>query len=123
MRIRELFENNKFDDLDYVKKSDDGNQLDFDLVEDLTFFMNNDDDLYRRHVYPSISKCVSSVNAKKKINPSIFKNAALEAYNTYIKKYPIRELPNSMESKLCEKVCDKMYEEFQKNYKEGKYKD
>ena len=44
MRIRELLENKFFKDLDFVKSTEKGRELDFDLIEDLTHFMNYDDD-------------------------------------------------------------------------------
>ena len=59
MRINELLEAKKFDDSDFVKDTEGNREIDYDLTEDLVFFMNNDDEVYRRHLYPSISKCLS----------------------------------------------------------------
>ena len=123
MRIRELLEGKHFNDLDFIKKNPEGNELDFDLVEDLTFFMNNDDETYRRHVYPSIAKCISQSKGKSKIDPNIFKTAALEGYKNYLKEFPMRELPDTLDSKLCEKVCEKLHDDFRKDFSDGKYKD
>lgn len=123
MRIIELLEGKHFNDADFVKRNPEGNELDYDLVEDLTFFMNNDDDTYRRHVYPSIAKCISQARGKEKTDPSIFKTAALEGYKNYLKEFPIRELPDSLDTKLCEKVCKKLHDDFKKHFTDGKYKD
>lgn len=123
MRITELLEGKQFNDLDFVKRDKDGHEIDFDLVEDLTFFMNNDDDTYRRHLYPSVAKCMSIAKTKKAINPIVFKTAALEGYKNYLKQYPIRELPDQLDNKLCEKVCEKLVDDFKKHHDEGKYKD
>jgi exoribonuclease II len=123
MRINELLEGKNFNDLDFVRQDGENTELDFDLVEDLAFFLHNDDNLYRRHVYPAIHKCVEGFNSGRKVNPLVFKQAALEGYNAYVKQFPIRELPDDLDEELCQKVCDKMYEDFCKHAEEGKYKD
>lgn len=123
MRIRELLEGKSFKDLEFVRKDGDETVLDYDLVEDLAFFLNNDDDIYRRFVYPAVHKCVESHGKKLKTSPEVFKQAAVEGYKEYIKKFPIRELPDSLEDDLCNEVCGKMHEDVYKDIGEGLYKD
>lgn len=123
MRINELLEGKNFDDLDFVKDDENGRELDFDLTEDIVFHMNNDDDTYRKHVYPSITKCLSIIKSKKKGNPDIFKDAVIESYKTYRKEYPLRELPDELDEKTLKEVCKKMYEEVLEQHADGKYKD
>lgn len=123
MRIKELLEGKNFRDMDFIKETDKGNEIDFDLVEDLAFFMHNDDDTYRRHVYPSISKCLDYTKHKKKTSPAFFKSAALESYKNYLKEYPIRELPDSLDEETCNKVCEKLHDEFKEHFSDGRYKD
>jgi hypothetical protein len=126
MRIRELLENNNrhFDDAKFVSKAENGeHKIDYDLVEDLTFFMHDDDDTYRRHVFPSVAKCLDRLEAKKTISPNIFAGAVKESYKNYIKKFPIRELPDDLDEQLFAEVCDKLHEDFKKHHAEGKYKD
>jgi hypothetical protein len=124
MRIRELLEGNKFNDLDFLEIDDSGHKkISFDIVEDLTFFMNNDDDVYRHLVYPSVSKCLAGIKANKKTSPSIFEKAVREAYTKYVASYPLRELPDEIDGGVCEQACKKMHEETCKNASEGQYKD
>lgn len=124
MRITELLEGKNFDDLQFVKHHEDGRrEVDYDLPDDLIFFMNNDDDVFRRIVYPSVAKCVDRIQSNQKTNPSLFTNAVRESYKNYIKKYPIRELPDDLDDELCKETCNKMHEEICKNHSEGKYKD
>jgi hypothetical protein len=123
MRIRELLEGKDFDDSEFVTPSDKGRELNFDLAEDLMHFMHNDDDIYRRLLYPKIAVCLDHTEAKKSINPKIFKSAVEESYKLYIRKFPIRELPDEIDSELCEQVCDKMRDEFDEHISDGKYKD
>jgi hypothetical protein len=123
MRIRELLENKFFKDLDFVKSTEKGRELDFDLVEDLVHFMNHDDDVYRRHVYPSIANCLDRANSKRSINSDVFKPAVESSYKLYVKKFPIRELPESLDDKTVNNICKKMQEDFKQHLADGKYKD
>lgn len=123
MRIRELLESKVFKDSDFVKHSGDKRELDYDLVEDLMYFMNHDDDVYRRHLFPAISKLIDAADSKRKLNANIFKPAVESSYKIYINKFPIRELPDSIEDKICEELCSKMHEEVSQHISDGKYKD
>jgi hypothetical protein len=123
MRIRELLEGKKFNDLDFVKQGEDGTGINYDLIEDLAFFMHNNDDIYRRHLFPSVEKCLQGVKSKKTVKPEIFKLAVEESYKNYIRKYPIRQLPTSLDEEMCLEVCKKLHDDFRKDYDDGKYKD
>lgn len=123
MRINELLEGKDFDDLEFVKDDEDGKKIDFDLVDDLVFHMNNDDDTYRKHVYPCVAKCLHAIKNKQKVNPAIFKSAATESYKSYLSEYPLRELPDELDTKTLKSVCKKMEEEVLKHHSDGKYKD
>jgi hypothetical protein len=102
---------------DRVSRDGDKSELNFDLAEDLVFFMNNDDDTYRRHVYPSIVRCI-----KGNASPSVFSDAVKESYKNYVRQYPIRELPDEIEDNICKETCEKMHEEVSKHITDGKYK-
>jgi hypothetical protein len=123
MRIQELLEGKKFDDLDFVTKENGKRSINFDLVEDLIHFMNQDDDVYRRHTYPAIANCLDKMSGKSKPNTKVFEPAVKESYKIYTRKYPIRELPDEIDSKMCEQVCSKIHEEVLKHISDGKYKE
>ena len=123
MRIRELLENKEFNDLDYIRRDGDKSELDYDLVEDLVHFLNNDDHVYRRFVYPALAKCLEDIKNKKKVSPGIFKIAAQEGYKSYVQKFPVNLLSDDLEEEVCTKVCKKMHEDLYKHVEEGKYKD
>lgn len=120
MRIKELLESQNFNERDFL---DEKQELAFDIAEDLSFFMNHDDETYRRHVYPSIIKCLNIIEQKKKPNPLLFKKAALESYKNYTKQFPIRQLPESLDDELVNEVCKQFYEEICKQVEEDKFKD
>jgi hypothetical protein len=123
MRLRELLEGTYFDEKHFVKQSENGRELDFDLNDDLIHFMHNDDHAYRRFVYPVIAKCVDSIDNKKKISSDLFEPAIKECYKLYVKKFPIRELPDSLDEETLHQVCDQLKEEFIEHHSDGKYKD
>jgi hypothetical protein len=123
MRIRELLEGKKFNDLDFVKKDGDKTDIDYDLTEDLVFYMNNDDDVYRRVVYPSVVTCTDRLESNRKTNPSIFTNAVKESYKQYLKKFPMRQLPLDIDEEVCKEACEKMHEEICQHHGDSNLKD
>jgi hypothetical protein len=123
MRINELLESVDIN-LDHRNEQDkDKKDLDFDLVEDLVYFLNNDDDTYRRDTHSAIEKCLGRIKENKPTHPSIFKVAALRGYKNYINKYDLPKLPDSLDEDVCEEVCKKMHEDTCKHAEEGKYED
>ena len=123
MRIRELLENKEFDDLKFIKKEGDHEGLNFDVVEDLVYFMNHDDDAYRRHLYPAVNNCIECINSNRKTSPVMFKKAVEDCYQQYIKKFPVRDLKDSLEPELFREACKKIHEDTCKAAEEGKFKD
>ena len=123
MRITELLEGTNFNDIKFVKANGNKREIDFDLAEDLIHFMNNDDDVYRRQTHPAIMRCVDRISLKQPTSHNIFKPAIENSYKLYIKKYPIRELPDTMEEEQCVEACKKMHEAVCGHIKDGKYKD
>jgi len=123
MKITELLESFNFKDTDFVKVVDDSGkkEINFDLPDDLMFFMNNDDDVYRQHVHPAIVKCIKIVQRKKKPSASIFDTAVSECYNVYTKKYPIRELSDQLDEDTHKQICEKIRDEVYQHIKDGKY--
>lgn len=123
MRIKELLEGKSLNDLDFVTRIGDKRGIDYDIADDLSFFMHNDDDTYRRHLYPTIHRCLEMSKQKLDTKPSLFGSAVRESYKNYLKKFPIRELPDSLDDKLAEEICEKLHDDFCRHYEEGKYKD
>ena len=83
MRIQDLFEN-KIDG--FVEYKDGKPELKFDLAEDLVYFMNHDDESYRRHLYPVIALCLKKSKNNDSFSPAIFKKATMECYKNYLKQ-------------------------------------
>lgn len=123
MRIRDLFEGKYFNEQDYITHDDNGRNINFDLDEDLIYFMNNDDHAYRRHFFPELVQCVEHIKAGKKYNSANLSPAVKECYGMYVKKFPIRDLPDQLDEEQLKQICEKIKDEVETHIEEGKYKD
>jgi len=123
MRIRELLENRFFKDDEFVSPTENGREINFDLVDDLLHFMNHDDDVYRRHIYPSVAECLDAFAEERETTPGLFKPAVSQGYKAYIKRYPLRELPPQIDMKTLKEVCTKIHENVKQDIADGKYGD
>lgn len=112
MRINELVENIDLD-LHYNNKKDE--DLGFDIADDLLFYMQNNDDVYRRHLYPQMLKHQHALK-KGKADNMLFGSAVHEAYKAYTKEFPIRKLPETLPSDIHEKVCLELYKKCTEEY-------
>lgn len=123
MRITELLEGKHFNDLQFIKTvSDDGDkELDFDLGDDLSFFMHNHDDAYRKYTHPVIVKILKLKKTNANASPSIFAKAVTECYKMYSSEYPIRELQSELDEDTLRSICKKVYEEACQHIEDGKY--
>lgn len=123
MRINELCESVDLELGKQAKDPNDPHGLGFDLKDDLLFFMNHDDDSYRRHTFPTILKIKDQIDAGKKPDYKLFDKAVREAYNKYCDKFQIRELPNELDQSMLDEMCQHIYEEECGKIKDGHYKD
>lgn len=103
MRIRELLEN--FEDRNNNGLND---KLEYDLGDDLLYFLNHDDDVYRRHIFPAIQTYKNNKNKDRRVKQKLFGGAVNKAYEAYTKRFPRRDLPESLPTEICEKLCDSL---------------
>lgn len=118
MRINELCESVE---IDLEKTPEDKNGLGFDLKDDLIFFMQNDDDVYRRHMFPTILKLQDKLTAGSKPSKSLFANAVHECYQTYQEKFNSHKLPFELEPEMLEEICQQIYDDEEQKIKDGQY--
>lgn len=121
MKITDLLESAPFKSEDFVKQTDDGNEIDYDVVDDLVFYLNNDDDAYRRYLLPAVHKFIDKKEADEEVKFTIFKSAVEKGYKSYIKQYPIRELPDTIEKKVWRSTCKKLFDQISKDMEDGSY--
>ena len=118
MRIDELLESVDID----LEKGHKKEGLDFDLAGDLVYFMNHDDDTYRRNTYPAITRCLEKIKSNARTHPSIFRTAVLKSFKDYTAEFPRREIPDELDDKVAEAACKLLHDETCKHAEEGKYK-
>ena len=126
MRIVELLEgrgiDNRHNQFEEPSMDGNGNKLSYNLPEDIVYFMNNQDAVYRKFVRPIIGKMINRIEAKRDTKPSMFEPAAKECYKEYIKEYhDIRSLPDKLDEKTCEEVCELIHAQVIKHVGKGHY--
>lgn len=109
MRIDELFNPEQY------KKED------FDLKDDLIFYMNNQPDFYRKHYYPSMCKFKECYDKDIEINPRAFGKLVERAYNLYLKEFPVKGLTETLDKDIFEEVCAEIHKMELENIKQGHY--
>lgn len=123
MRLRELLEGKFFKSEDFVTATPEGKDINFDLAEDLIHFMNHDDHTYRRHFFPVIAKVLTMHKENRTPKSGIFKPAVEECYKQYTNQFPIRELPQELDSEQLDEICLKLHEQVMDHIADGKYED
>ena len=105
MKITELLEGSNFNDLDFLENTPNGHQINFNLVNDLVYFMHENDDIYRRYTYPAILK-YAKLRKQHSNAASVFKTAVIAGYAKYIREFPIRELPDRIDNAVLTQTCN-----------------
>ena len=110
MKIFELFESTRFKESDFIEVNNKTPQINYNLVEDLVHFMMADDSVYRKCLYPKILISIKSFKNPDNIPSDYFKDSVLESYKEYLRKYPIKILPRTLDTESLHEACDKIYE-------------
>lgn len=97
MKIQELTESFRFKESDYVTRDKSGRAINYDLLEDVVYFINNDDEIYRKLVFPLIIKY-------KHPDPTHCIPVIQQGYESYKKRYPIKLLPDTLSRVQLEKA-------------------
>jgi len=84
-------------------------ELDFDLHEDLIYFMNADPDFYRKTYFPIQNRFHSHCEAGRSVDPSAFKPIIIKAYENYKKKYNIDSLEEQLKEEELLEICQKLH--------------
>ena len=102
----------------------DKKKLDFDLADDLTFFMRNDPSFYRTSYFPLVSKFTNRCRKDSTPGPAFFKNIVTDAYKKYKEKFQVEALEEELSIDMLKEICTKIHkEEFEDFKKEQTYKE
>lgn len=109
MKITELVNPEKF------------NTEEYDLQDDLIFFMNNDPDFYRKHYYPSVVKMKLHHDRGQELDSSKLIPIVKHAYSEYKNKFPVKNLDKELDKSNIDDICSKILETETENIKIGHY--
>jgi hypothetical protein len=93
----------------------------YDLHDDLKFFMNNDPDFYRKHYYPTILKMKICHGRGDEFTSNKFMPIVKEAFKLYKTKFPVKNLNASIKEEDLNEICTKIHDEELKNIESGQY--
>jgi hypothetical protein len=128
MKLFEMFGDQEMPIEDMIKTGpskiikDEMGMYEFDLAEDLVFFMHNNDDFYRSHFFPILKTCKAQFESGGTFSHRVFKKVIEKAYESYKKEFPIKELEDNLEEEFTEQVAHHIYETELQNMKDGLYK-
>lgn len=97
-------------------------EVDYDLHDDLMFFMNNDPEFYRQDYYPFLTKFNGHCNAGKSVNPKVFSPLITKAYKIYKQKFPSEGLDENLSQEDIKDICEKLHTEQLQHYHKEKEK-
>lgn len=79
--------------------------LSFDLADDLTFFIINNQDLYRKYVYPVEVKIKKLEKNGRFCSPLMFKEAVKAGYKQYCNKFKLHKLDEELPADMLKEIC------------------
>lgn len=97
-------------------------EIDYDLSDDLMFFMNNDPEFYRKEYFPFLNKFNRHCDADRVVSPKAFSPLVIKAYKLYKNKFPIQELEENLNDSEIKDICEKLQSDQLRHYHEGKEK-
>jgi len=112
MKIFELFD-----------QSEDKSKIDFDLQDDLIFFMNNDPDFYRKEFHPFLTKYKRHCDAGRQVSSKAFFPIVKKAYEEYQNKFQVEQLENDLPESILKEICEVLNGQCMQNYQEEKKKE
>lgn len=89
--------------------------IDFDFLEDLIYFMDNDPEFYRQEWHHFLDKVHRHLKKNKTISSKAFKPMVIKAFNAYQNKFDIPELDKEFH-KVCHSICDKLHSRTVKHF-------
>lgn len=99
-----------------------GEELPYDVVEDLKIFMTQDNDFYRKHVFPHMTEVQAAVQKGGKYNKKLLLPAVETAIPIYLKKFDIKKRPADFMSDQQKLECiSSILKDEMDNLRQGKY--
>lgn len=98
--------------------------LPFDVVDDVSVFMRNDPQFYRKHFFPAFARIADLHRAGKKIDKNKCLSGMVEAaLEGYCKKFNVARVPDEIfNNDDREAIIDKIFSEEMEQIQNGEYK-
>lgn len=113
---------NEFFDKDNIKDLKIGDELPYNVVEDLVIYMRNEPNFYRKHLYPAMIDVQEAVKNGGKYNKKSLLPVIERAINEYLKKYEIKKLPEELLNNSEKMECvNKLLRDEVENFRKGMY--
>jgi hypothetical protein len=95
---------------------------DFDLSDDLIFFMRNDPGFFRQEYHPFLNKFNRHCDAGRKVSTKAFIPIVKQAFDHYKNSFPVEGLEEQLSERDLEEICEKLLSEETTFYHEEKKK-
>jgi hypothetical protein len=92
------------------------NKIDFDLADDVIYFMNNDPNFYRKQYFPFLTKFQNHCDQGKQVSPKAFLPIVKRASEEYQKRFPIQGIEEAINDGQLQEICEKLHSQELANY-------
>lgn len=89
----------------------DANNTEFDVADDIVFFMNTDADIFRRNLYPAKVKYKVELKKNREGADRVLCDAIQKSYKTYLEKFNLKTLPSTIDKDVLTNACSKLKEQ------------
>ena len=93
---------------------------DFDLADDLIFFMRNDPQFYRKDYHPFLQKFNRHCDAGRTVTAKAFVPIVKHAFECYKNSFPVEGMEEQLREKDLKDICEKLQSEETQFYHEEK---
>lgn len=94
-------------------------EREFDLIDDIIFFINNDPEFYRTTYFPLVSKFTDELKKNRVPSADAFKSVSEKAYDAYKAKFKVKDLPDNLSPDELKDTCIKLHTQEVKHFKES----
>ena len=114
--LNEIFDQKAIQDLKI------GEQLPYDVAEDLKIYMTQDNDFYRRNLLPHRSEIQAAVQKGGKYNKRMLLPAIEKAIPEYLQKFDIKKRPEDFMDQTQKMECiTSILKAEMENFRKGSY--
>ena len=116
MKIVEFFDKKQIENLKL------GEELPYNVVEDLCIYMRNDPMFYRKNLYPALVDVQETVKNGGKYNKKLLMPVVERAIEEYIKKFKIKKRPEDLLVQEEKMECiNRLLKDEVDNFRKGMY--